>query len=156
MTHATGIRLATTEDAPRISALATRLSWAHVLTDQPPAGVDKLLVWMSPDAVAGRIAAGHRHHVAEVGAVLAGAIGTRDDSHVHLLFVDDSFQRRGIARALWQVARDACVVAANPERITVNASAFAVAAYRRLGFVDLGPQQQRDDVIATPMAYRLR
>ncbi len=156
MRHAIGIRLATIEDARQISALATRLSWTHVLPEQPSAGVEKLLAGISPHAIAGRIADGHRHHVAEAGVTLVGVIGMRDDSRVHLLFVDESFQRRGLARALWQVAMDACVAVANPEPITVNASAFSVAAYRRLGFVDLGPQQQRDDVIATPMAYRLR
>ena len=40
-------------------------------------------------------------------------------------------------------------------RITVNASAFAVPAYRRLGFVPLGPAQLRDGLVVTPMAFTL-
>ena len=149
------IRLATVADAPAISALVTRLTRSHVLPDQPPGAADKLLAWMAPEAIAARIAAGHRHHVALVGALVAGVIGTRDGSHVHLLFVDVPFQRHGIARALWQAALAACRAAARPGHITVNASAFAVPVYLRLGFVALGPPEQRDGLVATPMAFTL-
>lgn len=155
MTHDLLVRPATAADAPAISTLVIRLTRSHVLPDQPEGAADKLLAWMAADAVAARIAAGHRHHVATIGAALAGVIGTRDDSHVHLLFVDEAFQRRGIARALWQVALSACRDAARPERITVNASAFAVPVYRRLGFVVLGTAEVREGVVVTPMAFDL-
>ena len=151
---AVAIRLSTVQDAPAISELISGLTRIHVLPDQPDGAAEKLLAWMAADALVGRIAAGHRHHVAEIGAVLAGVVATRDNAHLHLLFVDTPFQRRGIARALWQTALAACVDAARPESITVNASAFAVPAYRRLGFVELGPAAGRDGVITTPMAYR--
>ena len=148
------IRPAQAGDAAAISALVSRLTREYVLPDQPPGAADRLLAWMAPEAIAGRIAAGHRHHVAEIGVILAGVVATRDNAHVHLLFVDTPFQRRGIARALWRVALAACTQAAHPACLTVNASAFAVPAYRRLGFVETAPAELRDEVITTPMTYR--
>lgn len=150
------IRPAQAADAAAISALVSRLTREYVLPDQPPGAADRLLAWMAPDAIATRLAAGHRHHVAEIGAILAGVVATRDNAHVHLLFVDTPFQRRGIARALWQVALAACLEAARPACLTVNASAFAVPVYRRLGFVESAPAEERDEVITTPMTYRLQ
>lgn len=149
------IRLATTADAPAISELVTALTRRYVLPDQPESAAGKLLAWMTPAALAARIEAGHRHHLAEVGAALAGVVATRDDCHVHLLFVDTSFQRRGIARALWETALSACVDAARPARITVNASAYAVPVYRRLGFVEQAPTRLEEGIVTTPMEFRV-
>ena len=147
------IRRATEADAPAISGFVTRLTRIYVLPEQPAGAAEKLLGWMSAGALAARMTAGHRHHVAEVGATLAGVVATRDNTHLYLLFVDTPFQRRGIARALWRAALAACVEAAHPERITVNASAFAVPVYRRLGFVELGPAELRESIVTTPMAF---
>jgi GNAT superfamily N-acetyltransferase len=149
------IRLATPADAVAISALVTVLAREFVLPGQLPATRPQLLAWLSADAIAGRIALGQRHHVAELDGVIVGVVGTRDERHLHLLFVDTRHQRRGIARALWRVARDACMEAAGPGRITVNASGFAVPAYVRLGFVQLGPPETRDGILTTPMAFDL-
>ena len=38
-------------------------------------------------------------------------------------------------------------------RLTVNASPYGAAFYRRLGFRDLGPERQQDGIIFTPMEY---
>jgi GNAT superfamily N-acetyltransferase len=152
MTEA-AIRLATIADAPAIGTLVTALAREFVLPEQLPETRPKLLAWLSADAVAGRIALGHRHHVAERDGGIVGVVGTRDDRHLHLLFVDTRFQRRGIARGLWRVAHDACAQAGWPGRITVNASGHAVPAYLRLGFVQLGPAQTREGILTTPMAF---
>ena len=137
-----------------ISALVTRLTQRYVLPDQPPVAADRLIGWMAANAIAERIALGHRHHVAEIDGALAGVVATRDNSHMHLLFVDTRYHRRGIARALWQVARDACVEAGHSGAISVNASAYAVPAYLRLGFVALGPPETRDGIVTMPLEYR--
>lgn len=155
MKAAPQIRLATPADAQAISTLVTVLARGFVLPGQPPATRPKLLAWLSADAIAERIALGHRHHVAELDGVIVGVVGTRDERHLHLLFVDTRHQRRGIARALWRVARDACLDAGGPGRVTVNASDFAVAAYLRLGFMPVGSPETRDGVLTTPMAFDL-
>jgi GNAT superfamily N-acetyltransferase len=147
------IRLARVDEAPAISDLISRLTRHYILPEQPEGAAGKLLAWMTATAVAERIVAGRRHHVAEVEGVLAGVIATRDDTHLYLLFVDTPYQRRGIAQALWQVALAACVEASQPPRITVNASAFAAPVYLRLGFATTGPEELRDGVVTTPMAF---
>lgn len=147
------IRIAGAADAPTIGALATRVTREYVLPDQPPAAHAALFDFFSEHGIGTRIAAGHRFHVAEIDGVLAGAIGTRDDAHVHLLFVDTAFQHRGIARALWHAALAACIESARPARITVNSSAYAVPVYRRLGFDVAGAPITGDDIVATPMVY---
>ena len=149
------IRLATPADAVAISTLVTVLAREFVLPGQPPAARPRLLAWLSAEAIAERIALGHRHHVAVLDGMIVGVVGTRDERHLHLLFVDMRHQRRGIARALWRVALDACLEAAGPGRISVNASGFAVPAYLRLGFVQLGPPETRDGILTTPMAFDL-
>ena len=152
---AVSVRVADASDAPTISALAIASTRQHILPDQPPAAADVLLPWMAADAIGARIAAGHRHHVGEIGSQIVGVIATRDGSHVHLLVVDDAWQRRGIATLLWHHALDACRRNAQVARITVNSSAGAVACYRRLGFTQTGPARCENDVMSTPMEFRI-
>jgi GNAT superfamily N-acetyltransferase len=148
------IRLATAADAVAISALVIESARRHVFPDQSPAAVTQLLEWMGPPAIAARIQAGHRHHAAEIAEAVVGVVGTRDNCHVHLLFVDERFQRRGIARQLWDVALAACCASANPPtQISVNASAYAVPIYRRLGFVEAGAAMNKGDIVAIPMLF---
>lgn len=125
------------------------------MPEQPDGAAEKLLSWITTRAIAQRIAAGHRYHITESADALAGVAAIRDNAHLYLLFVDTPFQRRGIANALWQVALAACIEATPPLRITVNASAFAVPVYLRLGFAVLGPAQMREGVKSTPMAFAI-
>lgn len=147
------IRPAGVDDASAISALVSRLTREYILPEQPDGAAEKLLSWMTTTAIAQRIAAGHRYYIAESAHAVAGVAAIRDNAHLYLLFVDTPFQRRGIANALWQVALAACIDAAPPLRMTVNASAFAVPVYLRLGFVALGPAEVREGVKSTPMAF---
>jgi GNAT superfamily N-acetyltransferase len=149
------IRLAVACDAAAISELVSRLTRIHVLPEQPEGAAEKLLAWMTTAAIAQRIAMGHRYHVAESAGALAGVAAIRDNVHLYLLFVDTSFQRRGTAKALWQAALAACIESAQPQRITVNASAFAVPVYLRLGFALLGPADVREGVKSTPMVFAI-
>ena len=150
------IRLATAADASAISALVIESARRFVFPDQSPAAVERLLDWMGPQASGARIQAGHRHHVAEIDQAVVGVVGTRDDCHMHLLFVDERFQRRAIARQLWLVALAACCASANPPaQISVNSSLYAVPVYRRLGFVEVGAAVHKDDVVAVPMVFNV-
>jgi GNAT superfamily N-acetyltransferase len=98
---------------------------------------------------------GYRYHVAVDEGVLAGAIAVRDNRHVYHLFVAESFQKRGLARQLWTIARDASLAAGNPGEFTVNSSRFAVSVYRRFGFAESGPPDERNGVVSVPMRLRL-
>ncbi len=81
---------------------------------------------------------------------LVGVLAMRDGCHICLLFVDPGFHRQGIARALVQTAA-AFARESGQEQLTVNSSPYAVPAYHRLGFSDLGPEQTADGIRFTPM-----
>jgi GNAT superfamily N-acetyltransferase len=76
-----------------------------------------------------------------------------EDGRKHqYLFVAKSHHRNGLARRLWSAARAEAIQGRNAaERFTVNASAYAVPAYERLGFRCVGQVQEANGVRFQPM-----
>ena len=71
-----------------------------------------------------------------------GVIALNGARKLQYLFVRPRWQRSGVGRALWQVAREhALKLQADPAPFTVNASLNAVPAYEKLGFVADGAAQ---------------
>lgn len=147
------VRQAMNNDAEVISRLILPLVEKFIAPEFSPSGQRNLLTSMEPAALRGFFEAGHRYHVAEVEGQIVGVVGIRDNSHVHHLFVAEDFQRRGIARRLWTVAKGECLAAGNPGQFTVYSSRYALEVYRRLGFVEAGPPETKDDVTAVPMKH---
>jgi len=146
------IRVASSADAPNISTLLTALAEEFIVGDFPAAGREHLLSEFSTPAMAGRLAsAEYRFHLAESRGELLGIVALRGDSHLFALFVSKAWQRRGLARRLWNEARQAAP--ADVERFTVNASRFAVPVYERLGFRSTGPMQEKSGVRYQPMEW---
>ena len=156
MTPRLRIRLATVDDARAIGVLVRRGVRRDVLPDQTAAAGAYLMKTMSARAERQRILAGHRYHLAELGGDLVGVIATRDDRHIFRLFVARRFQRRGIARALLRAALTDCRRRAGTRKFTLNASAFAIPAYQRMGFVRTGRTLVKGSgsVVAAPMVYQ--
>lgn len=153
--HGVRIRLARIDDARAIGALVRRLTRRYILPDQTAAAGVLLLATMTAAAIRRRFDAGFRFHIAEIDGVLVGVAATRDDCHLHHLFVTTRHQRQGIATALWKGALADCRRRARPQYITVNASAFAVPAYRRMGFAETGMARAHPNgIVTTPMAWR--
>src|SRR3974377_2179226 len=71
-------------------------------------GVDEFFRYAQPDALAQRSQNNHYVLLAVVERNPVGMIEIRDNCHVSMLFVDRSFQRQGISRALLQQAIDEC------------------------------------------------
>ena len=87
---------------------------------------------------------------------LAGVIDVIEGHHVGLLFVDPARQGRGIGGALVRWAAAICLRRdPPPAALTVNSSPNAVAAYRRMGFGPLSPEQERDGIRHTPLSLPL-
>lgn len=146
------IRVATVADAERISTLLAGLAEEFIVGDFSAAGRQHLTNEFGVEAVASRLAsADYRFHLAETAAGLAGVVAMRGDQHLYLLFVERSWHRKGLARRLWDVARDGAP--AGVARFTVNASAYAVPAYERLGFRQVGAPQERSGVRFQPMEW---
>jgi GNAT superfamily N-acetyltransferase len=100
----------------------------------------------------------------DVGSdVLAGyaELGGRDGTpggidHLTLLFTALDRQGQGVARRLLAAATAHLGTAEPPVRqLTVNASAFALPIYERLGFVRSAANTEEGGIVATPMLYDL-
>lgn len=71
-------------------------------------------------------------------------------SHINMLFVKEEYHRRGIARQLFEAAKQAC---GKTNEITVYSSPYAAEAYKHLGFVPTGAETALRGVRFTPMKY---
>ena len=151
------IRLATEADARAIGVLVRRVTRQDVLPDQSAAAGRHLMAMMTARAERERIREGKRYHVAELGGRLAGVVAVRDDRHVFRLFVGRRFRNLGIGRARLRKALADARRRARTRKFTLYASAHALPAYLRMGFVKAGRNVPRGPgkVVATPMVYRL-
>ncbi len=149
------IRQADHRDSAAISALARSLSEKYVTPGMPESAATAFLGSMMPEGIDNNLRNGYRYHVAVVNGRIVGTIGINGNSHVYHLFVSEEFHRRGIARRLWDVAKNACMAAGNNEGFTVNSSTYAQPVYERLGFVAQSGPQERDGVISIPMKMNL-
>ncbi|MGN0485156.1 MAG: GNAT family N-acetyltransferase [Lachnospiraceae bacterium] len=83
---------------------------------------------------------------------MVGVIATRSNGcHIALFFVDGQYHRQGIGRRLFQAASADCP----SDKMTVNASPYAVAVYHKLGFVDTGAEKTVSGIRFTPMEVTL-
>lgn len=86
---------------------------------------------------------------------IVGMITLRDSTHISLLFVDEAYHRQGIGRALVRYLTNYLLAEVGAERVTVNASPYAVAFYHKIGFRDIRPEEVKDGIIYTPMEFIL-
>lgn len=90
------------------------------------------------------------------GNELIGVIALRGDQHLSLLFVKKEYHRRGVARKLFRMVVAVCMEKELEKNvITVNASPYAVEAYKRLGFAKITGEQEKDGIRFTPMFYQM-
>ncbi|ALK96956.1 hypothetical protein AB595_04595 [Massilia sp. WF1] len=139
------IRRLVPDDIPAAAALLRRAALEYILPESTPEQAATFLAEQGEEAMRGFLARGFVYHVAEAGGTLAGFIAVRERSHVYSLYVDKAFHRRGIARRLWETARQAALAAGDgpghPGVFTVNASNHALPFYAALGFVPTKPMQ---------------
>jgi GNAT superfamily N-acetyltransferase len=126
-------------DLPAVSALTTAVMHALLPARCSPAERDEWLGSLTPGELLRLAGLGVRWWVAETASgELVGAVALRDRHHLYHLYVATAWQRRGIGRRLWEVAR-AYSENAGAREIYVNAWPDAVAVYRRFGFAAVGP-----------------
>lgn len=130
-------------EIPAAAALLRRAAEAFILPACSPADAAAFLADQGEGKLRSRIAEGYVYHVALEGGDLAGFAGVRGRTHLYGMYVDAAWHRRGIARRLWECARDAALAAGpdHPGVFTVNASDYALPLYQKLGFVRTGPRQ---------------
>ena len=131
------------ENLAQALALVERVFMQFEAPDYQPEGVLTFRTFLhDPDAVSALVFYG-----AYVEDQLVGVLATRGSSHIALFFVDAAHQNRGIGRALFSAAWNAC----RADGMTVNSSPYAVEIYRRLGFEPVSGEQLRDGIRYTPM-----
>ncbi len=93
--------------------------------------------------------------VAIDGDRIIGILSLRNETHISLLFVDEEYQRRGVASDLIEVAGDYVMRELGGQFLTVNASPYGVVFYHNRGFRDLGDEEETDGIRYTPMVLYL-
>lgn len=149
------IRPLAPSDFPAVARLLRELATEFIVHESPPEGAANFLRENDEQGLRGFVERGHVYHVALVDGELAGFIAVRDASHLFHMFVDKRYHGRGIARRMWDVAREAARAAGNPGWFTVNASNYALPVYTGWGFVPTAPRQCVKGLYFTPMRLEL-
>ena len=140
------------DDIPAVAALLESLAREHIIREFPPEARALFLAKNDAGSIRELVQKGLRYHVAVVNDRIVAFVGTRDNSHLYHLFVANEFQRRGLGRRLWDIARAQCIAGGHRGPFTVNSSNNAVAVYERLGFVHSGPVRDMGGVLFNPMS----
>lgn len=146
------IRPAALEDFPVIANMLHALALKFIVPGMTTEAAADFLRSNDEAALLAYREAGHVTSVAVIDDQVAGFIAVRPPSHVFHLFVAEKWQRRGVARALWEHVFEHA--GADIGSFTVNASPYAVQAYLALGFQCNGPLACRASVSFQPMIYR--
>jgi GNAT superfamily N-acetyltransferase len=142
-------------DIPAAAQLLRALAREFIVHESSPEDACTFLRENDADGIRGYIALGHVYHVAVEGDELAGFVAVRERSHLFHLFVARQWQRRGVARRLWDVAREAALAAGNPGAFTVNSSLVGRPVYESFGFVPTDPIQCKRGLRFLPMRLTL-
>lgn len=140
-------------DTASVADLLQGLASEFILHETPPEQAASFSASNSAGGIIANLANDFVYHVADDGGAIAGFIGVRQRQHVFHLFVGKPWQGKGLARALWEAGRQAAVSTGGAAPFTVNASTYALAAYRRLGFVATGPMAVKNGIRFTPMQW---
>jgi GNAT superfamily N-acetyltransferase len=125
----------------RVSELIIDLFRRYIAADYPRAGIRDFLHYASPEAIADRVNRDHVVLVAVDRATIVGVIDVDDFRHFDLLFVDDRFRGRGIARRLVDRATELCLEERPAlKEITADTSTYGIPIFHALGFAQAGTQ----------------
>ena len=82
---------------------------------------------------------------------ILGMISLRNGNHISLLFVDESYHRRGVGRAILTALCNYLKLEAGERYMSLKASPYAVNFYRRLGFRVVKPEEEYCRIRVTAM-----
>ena len=94
-------------------------------------------------------------YVALAKGRIVGLITRRNGGHISLLFVDQSFQRKGVGSALVGYLSEYLRKEEGLHYLTVDAAPSAAVFYRKAGFWDLAPLQHKQGITFIPMKKNL-
>jgi len=127
----------------QVSDLIVRLFKRYIADSYPRAGIRDFLYYASPEAILDRVNRDHVVLVAVDRATIVGLIDIDDFRHFDLLFVDDRFSGRGIARRLVDRASELCLEERpGLKEITADTSPYGIPTFQALGFAQVGAQHE--------------
>lgn len=138
-------------EIPAVAALLRALAQEFIVNESPPESAAMFLDANDEQAIRGYVGSGIVYHVAIIDGALAGFIAVRERKHLYHMFVARRAHGRGIARAMWKVARQCAIDGGGDGVFTVNASNYAVAVYEAMGFVRSAPTQLIKGLYVNPM-----
>ncbi|MCE1187914.1 MAG: GNAT family N-acetyltransferase [Ignavibacteria bacterium] len=143
-------------DEFKVSKLVHQVFNEFVSADCTPDGRAMFYDWINPEFIARRQKEGRYMLIAYVEGTMAGVIEMRDKNHIALLFVLTQFQGNGIARRLFEEAKQYCIEKyPGISGFTVFASLYSVNIYRALGFIPSAEVQEQNGIRFIPMAYQI-
>ncbi len=139
---------------------AMKLAWDTFSRFNAPTysreGVENFRKFINDEMLRNMFVAGHYQlFVATEGDKYVGMLSLREKKHISLLFVDENYHRHGIASALLKFVCRYALMEEGVDKLTVNASPYAVGFYHKKGFVDLGEETVSDGIRYTPMERTL-
>lgn len=145
------IRSIEERDFPAVARLLRVLAKQFIVHESTPEGASTFLRENDETGLRGFAANGCMYYVAESGGAIAGFIAVREHKHLFHLFVATEWQRQGVARKLWEVARRAAREGGNDGVFTVNSSNYALPVYEAMGFERSAPMQCQRGLCFNPM-----
>jgi ribosomal protein S18 acetylase RimI-like enzyme len=82
---------------------------------------------------------------------IVGVIAIKELTKIDQLFVLPEVRRQGIARKLWEAARDISFAKGNTGGFSVKSSTLAIPVYEKFGFTVVGKRETLNGVRYTPM-----
>lgn len=145
------------EEESAVANLVTSTFQHDVAPHYSREGIHAFLAYADPSAIKDRQ---ERNHVVLVAfqddESIVGIIELRDFSHVSMLFVEPTHQRKGVGRQLLNEAVQLMRMY-HPElhEVTVNSSPNSVEAYKRFGFRATDELQIKNGIKFVPMTRTL-
>ncbi len=142
-------------DISGINLLIKEVFDKFMAADYTAEGIKNFYEFISPASLRERLSAGNLFFIAEKDDVPAGVIELRDNSHIALFYVKESFHGTGIGRKLFEHALQSPLFKSRDRVITVNSSAYAEPVYVKFGFVRHVPATMKDGMAFIFMQLKL-
>jgi GNAT superfamily N-acetyltransferase len=142
--------------AKMINQLIRRVYDEFVAPDYDDEGNQFFYDWISPEKIVERQCRQQTLWYAIAGDEIVGMIEMRQNDHISLLFVDKSWQGKGIARELFRLGMEQSMQR-DPgiKKMYVHASPFSIPVYEKLGFMAVGEMMEQHGISYLPMEMEL-
>jgi ribosomal protein S18 acetylase RimI-like enzyme len=104
-----------------------------------------------------RLKNGNIFYIAEDNHKIVGAIEIRNLNHISLLFVDKDYQKKGIAKKLFNYSLKKIIEYNNNiQNIEVNSSPYAKEIYKKIGFMERSELVEKNGIKYYEMEYQIK